>query len=158
MRGLDYVRTEEVAAIPVMPSASNYVCYTPLARCKEQPATVFLFADAQQGLIITEALARVDGDYPTSLGRPACAVIPQVVSQGQSAASLGCCGARAYIDTLNDGATVWALIGEKIALCVEEIETLAKANKVLTTFHELRKNDVAAGEQPSVAETLSKLS
>ena len=158
MRGLDYVRPDEVAAIPVMPTSTNYVYYTPLAECSESPAAVLLFANAQQGLIVTEAIARVDGEHPASLGRPACAVIPQVVSQGRSAASLGCCGARAYIDTLDSGATLWALAGDKLAECVDEIEILAKANQVLSKFHELRQGAIASGATPSVAETLSKLS
>ena len=49
------------------------------------------------------------------MGRPACAVVPQVVNGGRGAMSLGCCGARAYLDAMPDGVALWALTGGKIA-------------------------------------------
>lgn len=158
MGGLDYVRPEEIPAIPTMQSASKYVCYTPLAQCVSEPDLVLLFANARQGLTITEAIARVDGASPLSLGRPACALVPQVINNGKAAASLGCCGARAYIGSLDDGVTLWALPGEKLADYIEALDTLSKANSVLTQFHKQRNQDIAAGESPTVAESLGKLS
>ena len=108
--------------------------------------------------MITEAIARVDGASPLSLGRPACALIPQVINSGKAAASLGCCGARAYIRSLDDGTTLWALPGEKLADYIDAIDTLAEANSVLTRFHKQRNQDIAAGNSPTVAESLGKLS
>ena len=96
MSGLDYVRAAEVAGIPARQSKSKFVCYTPLAQSTRKPDVVLLFANARQGLTITEAITRVDGAHPLSLGRPACALIPQVINHGKAAASLGCCGARVY--------------------------------------------------------------
>lgn len=154
MTGLDYVRPEEVAAIPVAPRRAQHVVYGPLAEFTAKPDAVLLFADARQGLVITEAAARVDRGAPPAMGRPACAVIPQVLTQGVAAQSLGCCGARAYIDSLSDGVALWALPAAKLEDYCVEIEALASANKVLTAFHERRRKDVEAGKRPTVRESL----
>ena len=157
MQGLDYARLEEVRSLPVMETPSRFVVYAPLAEAVDTPAAVLLFADAGQGLIITEALTRVDGDSPLALGRPACALIPQVVNSGRSASSLGCCGARAYLDTFDDSTTLWALPGVNLEDYVEAVETFATANSLLRRFHDQRRMDVAAGKMPSVEESLERL-
>jgi uncharacterized protein (DUF169 family) len=124
MCDLDYVRPEEVAAIPVIKREVNYVVYGPLAQFPLFPEVVLLFAHARQGLILSEAVTRVDKGTPPAMGRPACAVVPQALSHGNATMSLGCCGARAYIDALTDDAV------------------LARANKALTKFHSRRREDV----------------
>ena len=45
--------------------------------------------------------AKVVSQHPDNpaMGRPACAVVPQAINSGQAALSLGCCGARAYLDS-----------------------------------------------------------
>jgi uncharacterized protein (DUF169 family) len=158
MAGLDYVRAEEVAAIPVAPRRAQHIVYGPLADFPAPPEVVLLFADARQGLVITEAAARVDRGAPAAMGRPACAVIPQVLTQGVAAQSLGCCGARAYLDALSDGVALWAFPAAKLEDYCKEIETLASANQTLTVFHGRRREDVEAGKRPTVKESLARLS
>ena len=125
--------------------------------CRAVAAVVLLFANASQGLVLSEALARVDGATPPAMGRPACALIPQVKNSGRAAASLGCCGARAYLDVLSDEVAVWGLPGEKLESYLEEIEILAKANSVLSAFHQRRREDIESGAMPTVKESLSRL-
>jgi uncharacterized protein (DUF169 family) len=158
MCDLDYVRPEEVGSIPVIKREVNYVVYGPLAQIPLFPEVVLLFAHARQGLILSEAVARVDKGIPPAMGRPACAVIPQVLNHGNAAMSLGCCGARAYIDTLTDDIAMWALPGGKLEHYCAEIVVLARANKALTTFHSRRREDVESGKRPSVRESLERLS
>lgn len=157
MQGLDYVREEEVAAIPVMPQPVRHTVYGPLADFPIDADVVLLFAHAQQSLILTEAAARVDEGVPPAMGRPACAVVPQVRNGGRAAMSLGCCGARAYLDALSDDIALWALPGEKLEAYCKEIDGLTKSNGILTVFHERRREDVAAGKRPSVQESLERL-
>ena len=107
--GLDYVREEEIAAIPVMQHKLAHALYGPLADFPVQPEVVLVFAHAQHGLILSEAVARVDGGTPPAMGRPACAIVPHVLNQRRAAMSLGCCGARAYLDALTDDVALWAL-------------------------------------------------
>ena len=157
MQGLDYVREEEVAAIPVLPQPVQHAVYGPLADFPMAADVVLLFAHAQQSLILTEAAARVDEGVPPAMGRPACAVVPQVRNGGKAAMSLGCCGARAYLDALADDIALWALPGDKLESYCKEISGLAKSNGILTVFHERRREDVAAGKKPSVQESLERL-
>ena len=65
------------------------------------------------------------------MGRPACAVVPQVMNTGRAALSLGCCGARAYLDRLTDDVAIFAIPGAKLEAYTRRIESLAKANAVL---------------------------
>ena len=157
MSGLDYVREDEVAAIPVMQREVKHAIYGPLADFPLEPAVVLLFAHAQQGLILSEAAGRVDKGVPPAMGRPACAVVPQVVNHGYAAMSLGCCGARAYLDALSDSVAMWAFPGSKLGQYCEQITILARANKTLTAFHVRRREDVESGERPTVRQSLERL-
>ena len=158
MSDLDYVRAEEVTAIPVIEREVKHVVYGPLAECRLEPDVVLIFAHARQGLILSEAIARVDKGVPPALGRPACAVVPQAFNHGNAALSLGCCGARAYLDALTDGVAMWALPGSKLDQYCAEIAVLASANKTLAMFHARRREDVEAGKRPTVRESLERLS
>lgn len=157
MSGLDYVRNEEVAGIPVIKREVRHVIYGPLAQTPVDPEVVLLFAHAQQGLIISEAVARVDQDAPPALGRPACAVVPRALNEGRAAISLGCCGARAYLDRLSESVALWALPGSKLEQYCAEITVLARANTMLSAFHNRRREDVELGERPTVRQSLERL-
>ena len=154
---LGYVRSEDIPAIPVLKEEAQYVTYAPLASTPVPPSTVLLFADSRQSLAITEAVQQVEPGVPPALGRPACAVIPQAINTGKPALSLGCCGARAYLDVLTDDFALWALPGARIGDYAARIKVLADANQILTKFHQLRREDVAAGKSPSVQESLTRL-
>jgi uncharacterized protein (DUF169 family) len=92
------------------------------------------------------------------MGRPACAVIPQVLNQGYAAMSLGCCGARAYLDALSDSVAMWAFPGTKLEQYCEQIAVLARANQTLTAFHTRRREDIQSGQRPTVRQSLERLS
>src|SRR5437667_5014659 len=79
---LGYVRPEDLANIPVLKEEAKYVTYAPLVTTPVPPAAVLLFANSRQSLPITEAVQQVQPSVPPALGRPACAVIPQVVNTG----------------------------------------------------------------------------
>lgn len=158
MMGLDYVREEEVAAIPVLQREVKHALYGPLADFPAEPEAVLLFAHARQGLVLSEAIGRVDGGQPPAMGRPACAIVPRVLNQGLAAMSLGCCGARAYLDALSDDVALWALPGSGLDRYCEQIAAFARANGTLAVFHERRRADVEAGGRPTVRESLQRLS
>ena len=157
MTGLDYVRAEEVAAIPVVQREVNHAIYGPLADFPTEPDLVLLFANARQGLVLSEAIGRVDGGVPPAMGRPACAALPQAFNHGRATMSLGCCGARAYLDALSDDTALWALPGNRLDEYCEQIATFASANRTLAMFHERRRADVESGMRPTVQESLQRL-
>jgi uncharacterized protein (DUF169 family) len=157
LNSLDYVRDEEVAAIPVLDRTVKHVVYAPLADAPLTPDVVVLFANARHSLIIAEAVQQVEAGLPPAMGRPACAMIPQVANSGRAAMSLGCCGARAYLDALTDDIALWALPGANIAVYAERVSVLATANDTLAKFHALRRASVSQGAQPTVEESLAAL-
>ena len=158
MSDMDYVRDEDVARIPVLEREVSHVIYGPLADATEAPDVVILFADSRDGLVITEAVDQVESAAPPALGRPACALVPQVANSGRAAASLGCCGARAYVDALSPAVALWGLPGANVATYAGRIAKLAGANETLAKFHELRRADVAGGAKPTVEQSLARLS
>lgn len=156
LQALDYVREDEVAEIPVLERPVRHVVYAPLRETPLPPDVVLVFADARRGLVVTEAVQRIEPGLPPAMGRPACAVIAQAVNSGRAALSLGCCGARAYLGALDDGTALWALPGSRLGSYVARIEVLAGANRILARFHALRGEDVAAGRRPDYATSLAR--
>ncbi len=139
MAALTYVREQDVARIPVMNRESSSVVYGPAETMAVEPEVVLLLANGAAGLIIAEALEQVDGDPPRALGRPACALVPAVLNSGVGAASLGCCGARAYVDSMTDEIALWGLPASKLNEYAERIVALANANRKLTSYHKQRR-------------------
>ncbi len=154
---LEYVRPEDLAAIPVLASKPRYVAYGPLDQLAVQADVVLLFVRANQTLILSEAAQQVEGGLPPAMGRPACAVIPQVANSGRCAVSLGCCGARVYLDVLTDDVALFALPGARASAMAERVSKLAQANTVLSGFHSIRRAAVARGETPSVQDSLAAM-
>jgi len=154
---LTYVRSEDVAQIPVLSRRPKFVVYGPLAESPLAPDVVLLFVQANQTLVLSEAAQQIDGGTTPALGRPACAIVAQAANTGKAALSLGCCGARAYLDVLTDEIAVFAVPGSKLEAFTERIGALAKANQILTRFHVVRKEQVASGATPTVAQSLAAM-
>jgi uncharacterized protein (DUF169 family) len=154
---LSYVRQQDIASIPVLAAQPKYVVYGPLALSPVRPDVVLLFVQAGQTLILSEASQQVEGGLPPAMGRPACAVIPQVVNSARSALSLGCCGARAYLNVLTEDVAMYAVPGARLEEFAERIAALASANTTLTQFHQRRRSDIESGKSPSVMDSLAAL-
>jgi uncharacterized protein (DUF169 family) len=154
---LDYVRPADMALIPVLERRSKYVIYAPLAQYPFVPDAVVLLSDASGSLILAEAVQQVELGVPPAMGRPACSAIAQAINSDRAVLSLGCCGARAYLDALSDDAAMWVLPGSKIGQYAERVRVLANANATLSKFHALRRADVVAGARPTYAQSMSRL-
>jgi uncharacterized protein (DUF169 family) len=154
---LGYVRPEDLPLIPVLTSQPEYVLYAPLAETPLPPDVVILFINANQTLILSEATQQVENQNPPAMGRPACAVVAQVMNTGGAALSLGCCGARAYLDALTDDVAIFAIPGAKLEAYAERIEALSKANSLLSKFHRIRRRDVEARREPTIKQSLAAL-
>jgi len=155
--GLGYVREQDVPMIPVMASRPKHVIYGPLAAMPVDPDVVLLFVRADQTLILSEASQQIEAGLPPAMGRPACAIIPQAFNSGRSALSLGCCGARAYLDVLSDDVALYAVPGATLAAFAERIEALSKANAILQKFHQIRRSEIEAGKTPTIQDSLAAL-
>lgn len=155
---LGYVREQDIPLIPVLKNRPKAVIYGPLSQVPVPPDVVLLFVNADQTLVLSEASQQLEGGLPPAMGRPACAVVPQALNNNRTALSLGCCGARAYLDILTPDVAVYAIPGKKLQAFTERVAALSKANAVLTAFHTLRRKDVEAGKRPSVQESLAAMS
>jgi uncharacterized protein (DUF169 family) len=121
------------------------------------PDVVLLFARSDQSLILTEAAQQMEGGLPPAMGRPACAIVPQAMNTGRTALSLGCCGARAYLDVLTPDVALYAVPGTKVSAFTERVAALARANSILTAFHTQRRRDVESGRRPTIKESLAAM-
>jgi uncharacterized protein (DUF169 family) len=154
---LGYVRPEDMPLIPVLNQSAKVIVYGPLAATPVAPDVVLMFVKADQTLVLSEASQQLEHGLPPALGRPACAVVPQAFNSGRTALSLGCCGARAYLDVLAPDVALYAIPASILMAFTERVATLAKANATLTSFHTLRRRDIEAGKRPSVMESLSAM-
>lgn len=154
---LGYVREQDLPQIPVLQSRPKHIVYAPLGRAVLSPDVVLLFVSSHQALILSEAAQQVESQVPPALGRPACAVVPLVMNTGRAAFSLGCCGARAYLDVLQDDVAIFAIPGARLAEYAERIEALSKANAVLSRFHQTRRRAVEGGQNPTIMDSLAAL-
>lgn len=154
---LTYVTEQDVAAIPVIKQKASHIVYGPLASTPLPPDVVLLFVHAGQTLILSEASQQIEGGLPPAMGRPACAVVAQTRNSGRSALSLGCCGARAYLDVLRNDIALYAVPGASIDAFTDRVAALAKANGILAVFHQIRRRDVEAGKSPSIQESLAAM-
>ena len=154
---LGYVRDEDLPHIPVLKTHPGYVLYGPLAQVPLPPDVVMLMVASDQQLILSEAAQQMEGGAPPAMGRPACGVVPQAINSGRVALSLGCCGARAYLDVLTPDVALFAVPGKSLLAFTERVSALARANAVLTSFHQIRRREVEAGGNPIVKESLAAL-
>ena len=154
---LGYVRPEDMPFIPVLQRQTKVVVYGPLASIPVPPDVVLLFVNSNQALILSEASQQLENGLPPALGRPACAVVPQAFNNGRTALSLGCCGARAYLDVLTPEVALYAIPATKLEAFTERVAALARANSILTKFHSLRRQEVESGKHPTVRETLGAM-
>ena len=154
---LGYVTESDLPLIPVLRSQPKYVVYSPLAEAAVSPDVVLMFVNANQTLILSEATQQVENQNAPAMGRPACAVVPQVMNTGRAALSSGCCGARAYLDVFDDNTAVFAIPGAKLEAYADRIDALAKANALLAKFHQIRRHDIAAGASPTIKDSLAAL-
>ena len=79
------------------------------------------------------------------------------MNTGRAALSLGCCGARAYLNNLTDDIAIFAIPGTKLEAYARRIEALTSANALLSKFHEIRRRDIGAGQSPTIRESLAAL-
>jgi uncharacterized protein (DUF169 family) len=152
---LGYVRPEDIPMIPVLKRDPKVVVYGPLASIPLPPDLVLVFVQSEQSLILSEASQQLEDGWPPAMGRPACAIVPQAVNSGRTALSLGCCGARAYLDQLTPDMAVYAIPGSELEALTERVAALSKANAILTRFHRIRRKDIESGGRPSIKESLS---
>ncbi|HUB08662.1 MAG TPA: DUF169 domain-containing protein [Myxococcales bacterium] len=135
MVGLAYLTLDDVAKIPVRREGFGALSYGPLGELDLAPDVVLVRGSPRAGMLLAEAChaAGVRGDHAPVL-RPACGMVPEVLSSRRAADSFGCIGNRVYTD-LPDGEAWFALPGSAVEAVAERLEVLVTANRELERFH-----------------------
>jgi uncharacterized protein (DUF169 family) len=68
------------------------------------------------------------------MGRPTCAVLPEAINSGRTAASFGCIGNRVYTGAGETDA-YFAIPGAQLAAVEETLAVIVRANQELERFH-----------------------
>lgn len=142
MVGLQYLTMEEIPTIPRRQDPFGVAVYAPLAAATFEPDVVLVRGTSKQLMLLAEAAQAAGvaggGDQGAALGRPTCAVLPQTLSSGRTAASFGCIGNRVYTG-LGDDEGYYAIPGPKAAEVAAKLAVIVEANRQLETFHQSRR-------------------
>jgi len=143
MVGLQYLRMEEVPAIPRRTEPFGVAVYAPLAEAPTEPDVVILRGTARQIMLVAEAAGAAGLAHDGAvLGRPACAMIPEAMRAARGNTSLGCIGNRVYTG-LGDAELYFTIPGARLADIVARLETVASANHALEQYHQDRRHTLS---------------
>ncbi len=143
MTGIGYIRMEEVAGIPRLPSTPGAVVYAPLGDMPVEPDVVLFAGRPGRLMLIHEAATRAGlaARLPL-LGRPTCMALPAALTSGV-VLSAGCIGNRIYTDLGEDELYV-AISAKDLRRIAEEIGDIAAANARLSDYHSERRRQLAS--------------
>jgi uncharacterized protein (DUF169 family) len=138
MVGLSYLKMADVPQIPRRQTPLEVAVYAPLARAPLPPDVVLVRGNARQLMMLAEAAeaAGVMGAGAT-MGRPTCAVLPEAINTGRTAASFGCVGNRVYTGA-TDTEAYFAIPGPQLGAIEAHLATIVHANHELEKFHRAR--------------------
>jgi uncharacterized protein (DUF169 family) len=155
MVGMGYLDSAETTHLPMVQAPHQGIVYGPLATFPLEPDVVLAIVSPAQGMVLAEAsdsvTLRERPGLPT-MGRPACAAVAWSANQGAVTMSLGCIGARTYVEVPDDKAIV-VIPGAALDGVAERLGKLAQANRDLSAFHQKKKADYAATSADSKSET-----
>jgi uncharacterized protein (DUF169 family) len=139
MVGLNYLKMEEVPSIPRREDPFGVAIYAPLTDTPFPPDVVIVRGNAKQMMLLAEAAhaAGVSGANDI-MGRPTCAMVPQVLKTQRSAMSLGCIGNRVY-NELSDEDFYTAIHASQVPSVIDRLDIVLQANRALEGFHRARK-------------------
>ena len=148
MVNLSYLKMEEVPQIPTRKVPLKVAVYAPLGAAPLPPDVVLIRGNAQQLMLLAEAAqaAGVVGTNAT-MGRPTCAVLPQAINSGRTAASFGCIGNRVYTGA-SDTEAYFAVPGSQLGALEEHLAVIVRANQELEKFHKERAATLRATSDP----------
>jgi uncharacterized protein (DUF169 family) len=141
---LQYLRADEIPALPHRRQPMQIAAYAPLDRTTFDADLVVFRGNARQVMLLSEA-ARAAGafDEGTTMGRPACAMLPRALDTKGGIASIGCIGNRVYTE-LGDDELYLTVPGRAIGATLDKLETILTANSELEKFHQQRAATLAS--------------
>jgi uncharacterized protein (DUF169 family) len=141
MVGLGYFEMAEVAHLPSVTKPHQGLLYGPLADFPVAPDMVLVIASPRQAMLLAEAAGAVtlrETPALATMGRPACAAVARGMNAGQETLSLGCIGARTYVEVPDDH-LILALPGADLPNLLARLATIDDANTALAGYHREKK-------------------
>ncbi|HEY1305197.1 MAG TPA: DUF169 domain-containing protein [Vicinamibacterales bacterium] len=137
MVSVGYLRMEEVAGIPRLPTTPAATIYAPLGSTPVDPDAVLVAGTPARLMLLHEAATRASKQPLPLLGRPTCMAIPAALSTGV-ASSLGCIGNRIYTGIADDEFYT-VIAGRDLDDVLAQLDTIVSANAALTNYHKGRQ-------------------
>jgi uncharacterized protein (DUF169 family) len=105
---------------------------------------VVIFRGTPRQIMLLSEAARAAGIFDGStMGRPACAMIPHASSTATGVASVGCIGNGVYTG-LGDNELYFTVAGSRLDPFLEKLGSILAANTALETFHRRRAAALSA--------------
>jgi uncharacterized protein (DUF169 family) len=141
---LQYLSSDEVPAIPHRAQPLQVAAYAPADSATFAADVVIFSGNARQIMLLTEA-ARAAGAFEagTTMGRPACAMLPQAIGTASGVASIGCIGNRVYTE-LADDELYLTVPAKTVNAMLAKLATIVAANDELENFHRQRAATLGA--------------
>ncbi|MEP7305430.1 MAG: DUF169 domain-containing protein [Acidobacteriota bacterium] len=141
---LQYLSSDEVPAIPHRAQPMQVAAYGPADSATFAADVVIFSGNARQIMLLSEA-ARAAGSFEsgTTMGRPACAMLPQAIGTATGVASIGCIGNRVYTE-LPDEELYFTVPAASLAAMLDKLHTIVNANVELEKFHRMRAATLGA--------------
>ncbi len=143
MVGLQYIRMEEVSTLPRRAEPFEVAVYGPLKAMPVDPDVVMVRGRPREIMLLAEAARAAGvGQDGATMGRPACAMIPEALRSARGNTSLGCIGNRVYTG-LGDAELYFTIPGQALGDVVERLAVIVHANRELERYHESRRASLA---------------
>ena len=140
MASVQYFSPDEVAGLPTVKKPHEYIVYGRLDQLPVEAEVVICILDAQQAMLVAEALGTVDWlqGGQTAFGRPTCGAVSRTENSGQVSMSFGCVGSRTYVE-LTPAEMMVAIPWLQFPPLVEKLQTIVGANEALAPYHAQQK-------------------
>lgn len=138
---LGYFSMDEVPHLPSIQKPPQGILYGPLAELPVAPDVVLMIVSPYQAMLLAEAGGSATlGDAPGlgAMGRPACSAIPQAFGRDITTMSLGCIGARTYVE-IPHNRVLLVVPAERLEQTASQLEGSIKANAALDQYHRQSK-------------------
>lgn len=145
MVSANYLAMAEVPGIPTLKETPAVVAYGPAASAGFEADVVVVACSPAQAMLLYEAAIKAGAStgLASSLGRPACAVLPLAVNSKAAALSLGCKGNRTFTG-LGDGEMYVTVPADQWAAVAEKLTEAVTANETMGGYYQNKKDQFAA--------------
>jgi len=145
MVNANYLAMAEVPGIPTIKETPKVVAYGPAASAKFAADVVVVACSPAQAMLLYEAAIKAGAStgLASSLGRPACAILPLAINTHSASLSLGCKGNRTFTG-LADGEMYVTVPADQWEAVADKLAEAMQANETMGGYYQNKKDSFAA--------------